>query len=225
MNATSDETAATGSPKTIAIFVYDGAEPIDVGGTFGVFSMAKRVVSGLSFFTVAEAHRTIELSSGLRMIPDFDFNDCPNADALIICGGPGWPIEREKLEVLNFISKVSKDSIVASVCTGGLILAATNLLDGLSATTRRAGIGAEISPLEILGQCHKDTKPIEARIVDCGNIITGGGVSLAIDMSLYLIERLFSKSAADDTARVIEYQAALEANKKMLPTITMQQSG
>lgn len=219
---TSHKLEASAALGRIAIFVYDDVEPIDIGGTYGVFSMAKRVVPELTFFTVAEADRVIELSSGLRMLPDYSFANCPDADALIICGGPGWIEQRENPAVIAFIKSRAPATIVASVCTGGLILAATGLLDGLPATTRRRGIGDEESPLDILGHAHRKTNPIEALLVDCGGIVTGGGVSLAIDTSLHLIGKLFGAAAAQSTAKTIEYDAAWTANKQRLPVIDTQ---
>jgi len=203
----------------IAILVYDGVEPIDIGGTYGVFSMARRVVPGLGFCTVAQSPAPVTLSGGLRMIPDHDFADCPAAEALVVCGGPGWPAERDKPAVLDFIRARAAGSIVASVCTGGLILAATGLLDGGPATTRRHGIGDEEPPLDFLGRLHPGVAPIEALVVDGGAVITGGGVSLAIDLSLHLLGRLFGDAAARDVAEVIEYNTAWRANRDNLKTV------
>lgn len=204
---------------SIGIFVYDGVEPIDLGGTFGVFSMARRVVPGLSFFTVAENDQVVTLASELRILPDHDFKTCPTPDALIVCGGPGWVQEREKPAVLDFIRQQARKSLVASVCTGGLILAATDLLDGRTATTRRMGIGDEEPPLALLGRKHRDVATVEALVVDCGQLVTGGGVSLAIDLSLHLLGRLFDPETAAETARIIEYEAAWQANKARLPIL------
>ena len=203
----------------IGVYVYDGVEPIDLGGTFGVFSMARRVIPGLSFFTVAETSGTVELASGLRMMPDHPFADCPRADALIVCGGPGWPRQRDKPAVLSFLRDQAGHALIASVCTGGLILAATDLLDGRTATTRRMGIGAEEPPLATLGREHRQVTAAEALVVDCGQVVTGGGVSLAIDLSLHLLGRLFGGDAAAETARIIEYAAAWQANKQRLPVL------
>lgn len=205
--------------KSIAVYVYNGVEPIDIGGTYGVFSMARRVVPGLDFFTVSETMDAVELSGGLRLLPDHDFNTCPNVNALIVCGGPGWTAQRKRETVTDFIKSRAPQSIVASVCTGGLILAATDLLNGLPATTRRAGIGNEKPPLQVLADEHEKIEAIEARVIDCGQVITGGGVSLAIDLSLHLLGRLFGEDAVHDTATIIEYNAALAANKLMLPTV------
>jgi hypothetical protein len=43
-----------------------------------------------------------------------------------------------------------------------------------------------------------------------------GGVSLAIDGTLYLIGRLYGRGAQDEVARLIEYDRAYEANRVAL---------
>lgn len=206
------------STRTIGVYIYDGVEPIDIGGSYGVFSMARRVIPGLKFFTVAETLAPVALSGGLRVFPDHDFASCPQSDALIVCGGPGWKEQRLREPVLTFLRERSARLVTASICTGALILAAAGILDGHQATTRRMGIGDELSPLRFLGEAHEAVTPVEARIVDCGKVVTGGGVSLAIDLSLHVIERLWGEGAARETARVIEYEAAWEANQAALPT-------
>ena len=45
-----------------------------------------------------------------------------------------------------------------------------------------------------------------------GGPATGGGVSLAHDMTLHLIGRLYGADAADEVARMIEYDRARAAN-------------
>ena len=39
----------------IGVALYDGVEPIDLGGTLGVISMASRLLPGLSAVTIADA--------------------------------------------------------------------------------------------------------------------------------------------------------------------------
>ena len=67
-------------------------------------------------------------------------------------------------------------------------------------------------PLDLLAQRYPDARAIEARIVDTGSILTGGGVSLGIDMTLHLIQRFLGCSTAKETARILEYRHAWEAN-------------
>jgi transcriptional regulator GlxA family with amidase domain len=100
-----------------------------------------------------------------------------------------------------------------------MILAATGLLDGRAATTKREVCGAEVSPLALMRSRHPAIRALDARLVDCGAVLTGGGVSLCIDMTLYLVARFLGEEAARETARIIEYSAALEANEARLPAV------
>ena len=59
------------------------------------------------------------------------------------------------------------------------------------------------------------SEPCAALIVDAG-VVTGGGVSLAIDATLYLIGRIYGETARDAVAQVIEYDRAWQANRAAL---------
>jgi transcriptional regulator GlxA family with amidase domain len=137
----------------------------------------------------------------------------------MLTGGPGWEAEAANEATLEFIRRRSGSAAIASVCTGGLILAATGLLDGRKATTKRAVTGAEQTPLEVMRTRHVDIDVVEARFVDQGDVVTGGGVTLAIDVTLHLVERFYGFAVADETARIIEYRTAWRANKSSLEAI------
>lgn len=47
-----------------------------------------------------------------------------------------------------------------------------------------------------------------------GGVVTGGGVSLCIDTTLHLLAEMLGQHVADETARIIEYQRALRANRE-----------
>ena len=72
----------------IAVVLYEGVEPIDLG-VVGVLSMAKRVTSGLEYFTVSEFGGVVSLQNGLEVLTDYNFHDVPWADVFIVTGGPG----------------------------------------------------------------------------------------------------------------------------------------
>jgi transcriptional regulator GlxA family with amidase domain len=98
-----------------------------------------------------------------------------------------------------------------------MILGAAGILDGCMATTRRTAVGSEAtSPLSELMSLAPNARGQAAAIVEDDTIVTGGGVSLAIDATLYLIGMLFGETAREDVARVIEYDRAYEANKAAL---------
>jgi transcriptional regulator GlxA family with amidase domain len=84
----------------------------------------------------------------------------------------------------------------ASVCTGALLLGAAGILDGVDATTHWIAYDA----LEAQG-----AKPTEQRVVECGKIITGAGVSAGIDLALTLLDRLAGPETAQAVQLGIEY--------------------
>jgi len=203
-----------------AILAYPGIEPIDIGATYGVLSMAKRVAPALRFFVVSKSGGELAMANGLRLVADYGFADCPAADVLMVLGGPGWQAACEDRSILSFIDRFHRsEGIVAAVCTGGMILAATGLLAGRSATTKRAIVEGEPRPLDLLVQRNPGVRAIEARIVDTGSILTGGGVSLGIDMTLHLIQRCLGRKVAEETARILEYRGAWKANAAALPDV------
>jgi transcriptional regulator GlxA family with amidase domain len=195
------------------IVVYDDVEPIDIGATYGVLSMARRIEPTIEMFLVAARAGTVRCASGLEVVAHHGFADCPPADAIIVTGGPGWKREAANPEMLAFLRGVPRATVVvASVCTGAMILAAAGLLDGHHATTKREVAGAEIPPIAILREEYPRIRVVTAPVVDEGAIVTGGGVSLAIDLTLHLLERLGGPRLAVETARIIEYTNARRAN-------------
>ncbi len=195
-----------------AIYVYDDVEPIDLGATFGVLSMARRIAPGIKVYTVGREKGPVRLTNGLTILAEYGFANCPDMDVLIVSGGPGWSDQVEMPDVLDFVKRMTGRAIVVSVCTGAMILAAAGILDGRQATTKRRAAGGEVSPLQALRDGFPKVEVVESRLVDDGDVITGGGVTLAIDMMLYLLERFLGAPVARETARIMEYETAWFAN-------------
>ena len=200
-----------------AIFIYEGVEPIDLG-TFGVLSMARRVVPEIEIFTVAAEAGPVVLANGLVVAAQYGYEDCPPADAIIVTGGPGWQREAASAPTLEFLRRYCRGRVTASVCTGAMILAAAGVLDGHRATTKREVIGAEVPPIDVMRERHPRIRVEEACIVDDGPVVTGGGVTLCIDTTLHLLERMLGPRVAAETARIMEYTVAREANRRAFET-------
>ncbi len=202
-----------------AFLCYPGVEPIDLAA-LGVVSMARRVLPELLCTTVA-ATRDLQLfSSGLRVAPEHDFASCPEVDALIVPGGPGWVEASADAALLAFLRGRAPRATIVSICTGAMIVAAAGLLDGRSATTKREVVPPEESPLGLLGLRHPQVDAVPALLVDSGDIVTGGGVSLCIDTILYVLRtRLGEAGKIDEVARILEYGFAAEANRQRLPIL------
>jgi len=200
------------------ILIYDEMEAIDLA-TFGVLSMARRIRQDIEICTIAPKGGVTVLANGLRILADYDLQTTPPLDILIVTGGPGWQEQARSSAVLAFLRRQADKIPVVSVCTGGLILAASGLLDGKEATTKREVVAPELSPLHRLREEYPNIIVREASLVDEGAIITGGGVSLCIDTMLHILKILFGREMATETARILEYQRAWAANLEQFPPV------
>jgi transcriptional regulator GlxA family with amidase domain len=202
------------------IFIYDGVEPIDLA-TFGVLSMARRIAPEIEICTIAPQAGSVALANGLKLSADFGIADAPVCDIVIVTGGPGWSAQAEAAPTLDYIRRVHTSGRIASVCTGGMILAASGILDGRPATTKREVVPPEKSPLEVMRANYPRIEVREAMLVDGGGVVTGGGVSLCIDTTLHLIAGMLGERVADETARIMEYQRARRANREGFAPVLM----
>ena len=200
------------------VFIYDGVEPIDLA-TFGVLSMARRLRPDIEICTLAPTPGPVKLSNGLVVLADYALAALPKLDVLVVTGGPGWEAESKRPETLAALRARAADTLLASVCTGGMILGASGVLDGKPATTKREVVPPEVPPIGRLRELYPNIDVREASLVDAGRVITGGGVSLCIDAMLHLLKRLYGAEVANETARILEYRRAWAANLELFPPV------
>jgi transcriptional regulator GlxA family with amidase domain len=207
-----------GGDMKFGVFIYEGVEPIDLA-TFGVLSMARRLRPEIEITTLAPAAGPVKLSNGLVVLADHAITNAPKLDVLIVTGGPGWVEESRRPETLAALRARATDTLLVSVCTGGMILGASGVLDGKMATTKREVVPPEAPPISHLRELYPAIDVREASLVDAGTVITGGGVSLCIDAMLHLLKRLYGTEVALETARILEYDRAWAANLDQFPPI------
>ncbi len=200
------------------VFIYPGVEPIDLA-TFGVLSMARRVAPEIEIVTIAPEAGVVVLSNGLKVVADHGIDDAPPCAVVIVTGGPGWTEQVSAEPTLRYLREVAAHGVIASVCTGAMILAASGNLDGLPATTKRNVVGSEEPPLAVLRRHYPGVRTHEANLVDAGAVITGGGVSLCINATLHILERMLGADVARETTRIIEYDRARAANGTLFPAV------
>ena len=174
--------------------LFNNLEELDFVGPWEVFNAWREYSSGpKSCFTVAEKSEVIKCVNGLKIVPDFQFSDCPTLDYLLVPGGIGTRKELENDSLIQFVQKqASTCKHVLSVCTGSLILQAAGLLKGKKATTYWSCL-AEL-------QEQGDVSVVEERFVRDDNIWTAAGVSAGIDLALALI----ADQAGDETAGKVQ---------------------
>jgi transcriptional regulator GlxA family with amidase domain len=205
------------------IFIYDGVEPIDLA-TFGVLSMARRIAPEIAICTIAPRAGAVALANGLTVTADFGIDDAPLCDVVIVTGGPGWTAQAKAPATLDYIRRVHASRRIASVCTGGMILAASGVLNGGPATTKREVVPPETSPVEVMRATYPQIDVREAVLVEqTGGVVTGGGVTLCIDTTLHLLADMLGPHVADETARIMEYQRAWRANRESFAPVLSRQ--
>lgn len=184
-----------------AMMVFPGAEELDV---FGPYEVLRAGGIPLRLETVCPGEE-VELAHGARLHPHGCL-DAERLDLLLVPGG-GWNsgavrgarAQAGNPDALRIIRRVwERGGLVAGVCTGGMILAAAGVLDGLPAMTHH-GAMADLR--------QTAARVIEgARVVDAGPVVTCGGVTAGIDLALHLLTRLTGETGAQRVAEMIEYE-------------------
>jgi cyclohexyl-isocyanide hydratase len=88
---------------------------------------------------------------------------------------------------------------ITSVCTGSLILGAAGLLQGRRATSHWVA-------RDLLA--HFGATPVDERVVQDGNVVTGAGVTAGLDFALTLVATIAGTEHARKVQLVAEYDPA-----------------
>jgi transcriptional regulator GlxA family with amidase domain len=184
--------------KTIAFVLYPGLTPLDLAGPLQVFSSLQKFDPTFRPVVVAERIAPMESDIDVGLVADATFADVPQPHIIVVPGGVSGTLRAMSNEPLRHYVRQAADTaeIVASVCTGSLILASLGLLDGRPATTHWIAPGI----LNNFGARFQ-----RQRWVEDGNILTAAGVSAGIDMALHLVERLTSIETMRKVQLDIEY--------------------
>jgi cyclohexyl-isocyanide hydratase len=187
--------APAGPPLEIGMLLYPGMLPIDFVGPHAFLSGVMNANVRLLWKTVGPVAAVGKLS----LVATTTLDDCPkNLDVLFVPGGsPGTIALMQDDVVLDFLAdRGSRARYVTSVCTGSLVLGAAGLLKGYRATSHWDKL--EILPL--LG-----ATPVQERIVEDRNRITGAGATSGLDFGLFLVSKLKSQQYAELQQLLNEY--------------------
>ncbi|MEU0492493.1 DJ-1/PfpI family protein [Nocardiopsis sp. NPDC006139] len=189
---------------TYGILVFDGVEELDFAGPWEVLATSALVRDrGDRVLLIAETGDAVRCAKGLRVLPDHAFGDHPPLDVLVVPGGAGARTTASaNPAVTGWVAAASAAADwTASVCTGAYLLHAAGPARGRRVATHRAWEDG----LEALGDV---TVVRDARYVVDGDLVTSQGVSAGIDMSLWLVGRLYGRDHARTVSRLIQYEPA-----------------
>ena len=193
--------------KQVGILLFEDIEVLDFCGPFEVFSVRRldeekrrEELSPFNVFLVAASKAPVVTTGGMKVLPDYDLDDCPAMHILVIPGGWGTRKEMHNERLLGWIAdRAGRVETLTSVCTGALLLGKAGLLDGKRATTHWRSLDwmQELFP--------KTTVEKQLHFVEDGTLLTSAGISAGIDMALRVVARYFGEAVARGTAKNMEY--------------------
>jgi transcriptional regulator GlxA family with amidase domain len=193
-----DEAMTTTTPRTQVLF-FDGVDDLDPVGPLEILTAA-----GLPVTPVRPPGHptTVHTAHGLRLELDAVLDD--TAELVIVPGG-GWldtgPGVRDQATgalPAQLAAMHAHGTVIASVCTGAMLLAAAGLLDGRPAVTNRGAFDALAAAGAIVER--------EARVVDAGDVVTCGGPAAGLDLGVHLVGRFLGPEAGRAAAARLEHE-------------------
>jgi len=183
-------------PVEIGFLVFPNVQQLDLTGPYEVFASWPDARVRL----IWKHREPIVSATGLRLLPDETFDDCPQLDVVCVPGGVGINPLLVDEAVLAFLRRQAKATrFVTSVCTGALVLGTAGLLRGKRATTHWASHDL----LAAFGAI-----PTQGRVVRDGGLMTGGGVTAGVDFALTLVAELAGLATAQAIQLNLEYAPA-----------------
>ncbi len=197
----------------VQIVLFDGFDLLDVTAPYEVFTAAGMYSEENIFVKLVSAEGERMVTSGdnqlqLQASGKIDLSSkgiilVPGASGSVDDSGPdSIPVKikqatETKLSIVLNEAIRKPDILLSTVCGGSLLLAMEGLLEGRHAVTHHLGMG--------LLQAT-NALPVHARVVDDGNLITGGGVTSGLDVALYLVERELGPRIAHAVEQLFEYE-------------------
>lgn len=179
----------------IALLIYPHMTALDAVAPHYAFAS----LMGATVLLVSKTREPIVSDTGLTILPNATFDECPR-DLDVICipgGSSGTLAAMGDDETLDFIAnRGARAKFVTSVCTGSLLLGAAGLLKGYRATSHWGA-------LQILKEFGAE--PVDERVVEDRNRLTGGGVTAGMDLGLTIVARLRDDFYAQGVQLMAEY--------------------
>lgn len=184
-----------------ALIVYDDVTLLDFCGVYDPVSRLKTMGFLPEMeYRVCAMNSPVRSFEGLEILPDQIGGSLSEYDYVFIPGGNGVAKLLGDKAFMEWVHSASPQAVLTAVCGGVLVLGALGSLAGKPATTHPN----HMPYLErMAGSVSK------ARVVDAGNVITAGGVTSAIDLGLYLCQRIAGVEAAEKIRTQMDYPAPI----------------
>ncbi|PHQ35754.1 cupin domain-containing protein [Rhodopirellula bahusiensis] len=129
------------SLPTIGVLLFGNVLMTEVTAPIDVFS--KPGEDGKRMFnvvTVASSLQPVPMESGLRVLPDFSFEDCPELNVLVVSSSYDMEKVVASADIVDFVKSKGKGTdFTMSNCAGAHLIGASGLADGRKIVTYIGG--------------------------------------------------------------------------------------
>lgn len=127
---------------TIGLLTYNGVLQTEVTATSDVFAKPDGPEGKQLFnvITIAETNNPITTEEGLKLLPDFTFENCPKLTALFVPSAYDMYAQVHNPKIVEFIKQRDKETqYTVSNCAGAQLIGASGIADGKKIVTYIGG--------------------------------------------------------------------------------------
>ena len=181
--------------EQIAMLLYPEFTALDLVGPQYMFAN----LWGAKVHLVAATRDPVRSDTGISVVPAMTLDEAPaDLDILFVPGGSQGTLQAmQDSRLIGWVAdRARRAKLVASVCTGSMILGQAGLLRGRRATSH----WVTHALLKDFGAI-----PVDERVVWDGKFVTGAGVSAGLDLGLAIVAKLRDKPYAQSVQLLAEY--------------------
>jgi transcriptional regulator GlxA family with amidase domain len=188
---------ATRADHKVAVVVYDGFAPFDLGVVCEVFGEDPRVAQGdpwYRLFICGETSAPVTADTGFQILVPHGLETLAEVDTVIVT--PTYRPDEVAESVFAALRQAhARGCRVLSLCTGAFVLARAGLLDGRRAATHWTECDELARRFPLVS--------VDAGVlyVDEGDILTGAGSAASFDLLLHMVRQDYGSDVATQLAR------------------------
>ena len=196
--------ALLAAPETTPSVLYGLYDVLtSVGAVYPDMTTGAAGEAKLDVRIVAAAERPFRCFGNILVEPHAAIGDLPQADVAIVCDmytATDTPPRGRYAQEIDWLRRLhAQGSLIASVCSGSLVLAEAGLLDGRHCAGHWAYRNLFRHQYPRVTYCMESILRLES---EADGIVTAGGVTAWQDLALHLIARLCGAEDAIGTAKV-----------------------
>ena len=188
---------ANRSDHKVAVVVYDGFAPFDLGVVCEVFGEDPRVAPGdpwYRLFICGDTSAPVTADTGFQILVPHGLETLAEVDTVIVT--PTYRPDEVAESVFAALRQAhARGCRILSLCTGAFVLARAGLLDGRRAATHWTECDELARRFPLVS--------VDAGVlyVDEGDILTGAGSAASIDLLLHIVRQDYGSDVATQLAR------------------------